>query len=372
MKFTGTAGEYFRIWIVNAALTIVTLGIYSAWAKVRTRRYFYANTILDGQSFDYTAKPGTILKGHAIVGVALIVINVLSKVTPIIGALVSAAAWCTVPFLLYKAHRFKAKNSVYRNIRFRFLGDVTEAYKAYAYIPLFIMLGLFLTLPTLLAGPEVAEPGAFTAGAGFIGGIGGLVLACLFPYFMFLQRQYFHANIAYGKTSSVFRGESGRFYGIYIRAFFMTLALPFIGGILFAIFGAAMFSGGGEQVSPVVFMIGAVFYGVFLLLFTLVQQYIYASTFNYSWDNTKLGPISFDVDLSAKSLAWIRFTNVMAIVLSLGFMTPWAKIRRAHYVLGQTTAILPADMGAFQAAEDTKEGAVGDTAADFFDWDIGW
>jgi uncharacterized membrane protein YjgN (DUF898 family) len=133
-----------------------------------------------------------------------------------------------------------------------------------------------------------------------------------------------------------------------------------------------MFSGGGEQVTTAVFVMGAVFYGAFLLLFTLVQQYIYASTFNYSWDNTKLGPISFDVDLSAKSLAWIRFTNVIAIVFSLGFMTPWAKIRRAKYVLGQTTAILPADMGAFQAAEDTKEGAVGDTAADFFDWDIGW
>lgn len=36
-SFTGSAGEYFRIWIVNIALSIVTLGIYSAWAKVRTK-----------------------------------------------------------------------------------------------------------------------------------------------------------------------------------------------------------------------------------------------------------------------------------------------------------------------------------------------
>lgn len=36
--FHGSAGEYFRIWIVNVLLSIVTLGIYSAWAKVRTRR----------------------------------------------------------------------------------------------------------------------------------------------------------------------------------------------------------------------------------------------------------------------------------------------------------------------------------------------
>ena len=31
-RFTGKTGEYFRIWIVNLALTILTLGIYSAWA----------------------------------------------------------------------------------------------------------------------------------------------------------------------------------------------------------------------------------------------------------------------------------------------------------------------------------------------------
>ena len=47
-QFTGKTGEYFGIWIVNLFLTIVTLGIYSAWAKVRKKRYFYANTIIDG------------------------------------------------------------------------------------------------------------------------------------------------------------------------------------------------------------------------------------------------------------------------------------------------------------------------------------
>ena len=35
VRFVGTGSEYFRIWIVNLLLTIVTLGIYSAWAKVR-------------------------------------------------------------------------------------------------------------------------------------------------------------------------------------------------------------------------------------------------------------------------------------------------------------------------------------------------
>lgn len=46
-SFTGTGSEYFRIWIVNLLLSIVTLGIYSAWAKVRRMKYFYRNTRLN-------------------------------------------------------------------------------------------------------------------------------------------------------------------------------------------------------------------------------------------------------------------------------------------------------------------------------------
>ncbi len=67
MAFRGTAREYFGIWLTNIVLTILTLGIYSAWADVRTRRYFYGNTILDGETLDYTAKPISLLKGRAIV-----------------------------------------------------------------------------------------------------------------------------------------------------------------------------------------------------------------------------------------------------------------------------------------------------------------
>src|SRR5689334_7776283 len=65
-QFTGDAREYFRIWIVNLALSVVTLGIYSAWAKVRTNRYFYANTWVAGAPFQYLAQPLPILKGRLI------------------------------------------------------------------------------------------------------------------------------------------------------------------------------------------------------------------------------------------------------------------------------------------------------------------
>jgi uncharacterized membrane protein YjgN (DUF898 family) len=72
-EFTGTGREYFGIWIVNILLTIVTLGIYSAWAKVRSNRYFSGNTRVVGQSFTYLADPVRILKGRLVAVVALVV-----------------------------------------------------------------------------------------------------------------------------------------------------------------------------------------------------------------------------------------------------------------------------------------------------------
>ena len=38
LTFDGPAAEYFRIWIVNLLLTLLSLGVYSAWAKVRKAR----------------------------------------------------------------------------------------------------------------------------------------------------------------------------------------------------------------------------------------------------------------------------------------------------------------------------------------------
>jgi len=66
-SFSGKGGEYFKIWIVNILLSIVTLGIYSAWAKVRRKRYFYGCTTLAGSSFEYHANPVKILIGRVIV-----------------------------------------------------------------------------------------------------------------------------------------------------------------------------------------------------------------------------------------------------------------------------------------------------------------
>lgn len=367
LSFTGSGGEYFRIWIVNVALTVLTLGIYGAWAKVRTRRYFYANTVLDSQPFDYLARPGAILKGYLIVGSALVVMNILNKLVPSFGTLFSALAVSLIPYLLFRAHRFKARYIAYRNVRFRFTGDIREAYAAYAIFPLAGAGSLLFMLPEFL--------GAYGMIAVIVAIIFGVGLATGYPYMKFLQRRYFHAHMAFGRTDSSFSGESGPFYGIYLKTFGLFIAVPFIVGLLVAVFAGTVKSLGENGASlKIAGLAGTVLLTYVLMAFLaiFVQQYIFARTFNYSWEHSRLGQVTFIARLRARDLAWIRFTNLIAIFLSLGLLIPWAKVRRTRYILSKMTVLQRGDMDAFEADAAQEEGSVGDTAADFFDWDIGW
>ena len=94
-EFHGNGGEYFRIWIVNLLLTLVTLGIYGAWAKVRRLRYFYGSTELAGSAFEYHGEPRKILKGRLIAAGLLAIYSLANQFNPIVGGALamSSCSW---------------------------------------------------------------------------------------------------------------------------------------------------------------------------------------------------------------------------------------------------------------------------------------
>ena len=119
-EFRGKGSEYFRIWIVNLILSIITLGIYSAWAKVRRKQYFYASTRLQGTGFEYLADPIKILKGRIIIAIIAISYSVISNLMPIAGTVLSLLFLLILPWIVVRSISFNNRNSAYRNIRFGF------------------------------------------------------------------------------------------------------------------------------------------------------------------------------------------------------------------------------------------------------------
>ena len=126
LRFTGKASEYFRIWIVNICLSVVTLGIYSAWAKVRRKRYFYGNTLLEDAAFEYLADPKAILKGRIVVVAAFAVYSLAGQINPLAGLAMALVVLGALPWLIVRASRFNAVNSAHRNVRFDFRAGYGE------------------------------------------------------------------------------------------------------------------------------------------------------------------------------------------------------------------------------------------------------
>ena len=121
-EFSARGSEYFRIWIVNVLLTVLTLGIYSAWATVRTQRYLYGHTRLAGDSFEFHAQPLTILRGRLLAIGAFIVYLLVSSFLPLISVLLVLAILVLVPWIITRALRFRAVMSSWRGMRFDFDG----------------------------------------------------------------------------------------------------------------------------------------------------------------------------------------------------------------------------------------------------------
>ena len=145
--FNGKASEYFGIWIVNLLLTLVTFGIYSAWAKVRRKKYFYNNTLIDNVGFDYHAKPMAILKGRVIAFIFFLGYAFGGQFNAFIPIACILIFFIALPWLVVRSSMFNARNTSHRGLRFDFVGKVGEAFRVFFLLPIITMLTLGLFAP---------------------------------------------------------------------------------------------------------------------------------------------------------------------------------------------------------------------------------
>lgn len=314
-QFTGSGKEYFGIWIVNILLTIVTLGIYSAWATVRNNQYFYGNTRLDDASFQYLAKPITILKGRLIALAVFTVYVVLSNLYVEAGLVFALALIPAVPWIMVKSLRFKAVNSAYRNIRFDFQGRYGEAFMVAFIWPLLNLLTLLL----------------------------------LTPIVMKRTHEFLANGSRYGTSEFSLEASAGDYYRFFGKALLIALA-----------FGIAAFLALRSGMTVVGMVVG---FAGYLALF----GYFMAGIANLFFSSVQLKDHGFDSDLEPVQMVWIYFSNSFLVVITLGLYIPWAKCRLAHYRASRTSMLIAGDLDQFVAAEENRTSALGQELGDAFD-----
>jgi uncharacterized membrane protein YjgN (DUF898 family) len=330
-SFTGSGSEYFRIWIVNLLLTIVTLGIYSAWAKVRRAKYFYQNTLVDGSSFDYHGNPVAILKGR-LIAVGLFVAYQFMVESGNGWLLLAALAFMALalPWMLWKSLQFRARNSSWRGVRFGFGGNTLEAYRTFLMWPL----------------------------------LGAITLYLLWPLSHHQIKAWQHSRARFGRTSFSMQACVGGFYGAYLMALGL-LVLAIIGMMVAGI--AVGFSGSKEAVAQTLLVAVGVLYLVGLALAPLVM----AKLHNTVWSRTALGPHRFSSQIPLGRAAFVGVSNLLGIVLTLGLFMPWAAVRWAQLRASHTQLRAAGSLETFAAGELEQSKAVGEGVADFADLDMG-
>ena len=340
VTFTGNGREYFGIWIVNVLLSIVTLGIYSAWAKVRRMQYFARNTQIDGASFDYHGDPKAILKGRLIAFALFAIYQFAGIAHPFLGVGVAIVLAGVMPALLLRSLRFRLYNLSYRGLRFHFSGSMKEAYLVLLAWPLAIVFSVGLLLP------------------------------------MFQQRlkRFQHRNSAFGQTPFSFNASVKSFYWVYLQALGLALvALVLIGGIAFAVaFSSSLLGGGSEllQKQHVVLFASLLPITFIVLIWIVLQPFMAARMQNLIWRHTALSDHRFDSRVSAGTLFGIHLSNLFFMIITLGFYRPFAVARLYRYQAEAITLLASGTLDEFIAANSQGPGATGDEMAEMFDIDI--
>lgn len=340
-SFYGAGREYFRIWIVNISLTILTLGIYSAWAKVRNLNYFYANTEVAESRFHYHASPVAILKGRLLVFVFFVLYMLITNYYPMTGILFSFLFLFLMPTLIVRSLRFTARNSSYRGVRFDFNGSIWGAIKYFIFYPMLV---------------------PFTLGL-------------IFPYMLHQQQKYVVENATYGKEKFIFNNNVKAFYGICLKVSLFVLAFMFLMLSVLGEVGEMGMDVDPETGEPKVNWALGLMLAVMMAFMTVIQGFFQALLMNARYKQSQLGQTGegesgFESSLSAIKLSWIYLSNLILIMASFGLAIPWTKMRLMHYRVASLTFKQGAGFNGIVAAQLDEQSALGEEAGDAMDLDF--
>jgi uncharacterized membrane protein YjgN (DUF898 family) len=319
--FRGDGTEYFKIWIVNILLTIVTLGIYSAWAKVRNNRYFYSNLFLDGSNFRYLADPMAIFKGRVIAIIALIIYTVVFSVFPPLGIALGIALFFAIPYFVNKSLAFNHRMSAYKNIQFRFSASYGESFMVQYIWPL----------------------------------LGILTLGLLMPLALQKMHEYLVKNSSYGTSAFDYTATTKDYFIIFLTVVGIGLmaGLP-AWGI------AAMSPDLGVFVAPV----------LFTLMYVGIIVFTMTSLINLFYSNVVLQEHGFEAKVTMPELALVLLANAFFTVITLGLYMPAAKVRMVRYISSRIVMDAQGSLDDFSAAEKENVSALGEEFGEVFDFGL--
>ena len=378
LKFTGTGSEYFKIWIVNVLLTIITLGLYFPWAKVRNRRYFYANSTLSDRNFEYHATGKQLFIGFLIGVVFFIVYTFLGQTNPALAGAFMLIFMVSLPWLIWRSLMFNMKMTSFSNVHFSFQGKLGRAYGIFFGYPIvfFLAIGIIGVIASIILPAFQGVNSAIVGIGAFIVAVGSMFVYLYF--FAFIKKkytEYFISNSYYGQGKFETELTTKKFMMILLK----TIGLALIPFILLSIFLGSLrvanfpldVNNSNAFVSGTELMLVGIYF-VMLFVIMIIMSYMTTRERTYIYENTLLdNKITFESTLRARDLAWVMVSNIILVMFTLGFAFPWAKVRVARLMLENTWVDTEIGFDNYISQKQAEVSALGDQIGDAFDIDVG-
>jgi uncharacterized membrane protein YjgN (DUF898 family) len=382
LEFTGRGDEFFRVWIVNVLLNIVTLGFYTPFARRRTAQYFYGHTLVAGSPLEFTAQQRRMVLGFLLV----VLVYALYKVAVDTGqntatALILLTLAVLAPWFWGSAMRFRLGATRWRGVRLQFTAPWREVYAAswpgFAIALLWIGIGFALRalapdLPPRPAGTR-GGPGLslVTFPMGVLVAIGLMLsLLCLIR----LEFNYKSLLVLRARVGT----QAGRWkpvYADFVKIWLATAAVFLLFVVLAGVFLVAFLGGSAAVIQnttqggagAIVFIV-ALFFGTLILFFLAsapARAYREARLFRLVWSNVGVSHIArFKCRLNTRRYMLLRIKNIVLSLLTFGLYRPFARI--SEYRMKTESVTLHVKGGVDQLAGElvAQQGGLGDAVAD--------
>ncbi|MBA34352.1 MAG: hypothetical protein CMI14_02830 [Oleispira sp.] len=328
IKFTGKSGEYFKLWFVNMFLSIVTLGIYSAWAKVRDAQYLYGHTQVDGQSFRFLATPMQILKGRIVAVIVFALYMILSQINPIIGLIMALGFIVAMPWLIIQGLKFTMRMTAYRNVRFSFEGTYGGVIVHFLLLPIIGLVTFYLAMPWVLQ----------------------------------QIHKYINSNITYGGKHFEQNSSASQYY----IAALITVGIALIGAAL--VIGAFGMPMAPTEENPASLFLPMV---LFIIIMNIAAAVFQSFIYNHLMETLSIDDVvSFKADMKPIAFAVLMLTNILLLIVTLGLAIPVVKIRTARYIASVTQVTIKPGIDKLVNTIEGSDSAFGEEAAGLFDTDM--
>ena len=431
VTFTGVGAEYFRVWVVNVLLSIVTLSLYTPWARRRTAQYFYGHTFLAHSPLEFVAEIRRMVFGFLVYFSLYAAYELASYTEQKMATTLLAGGFAVLtPFVWGSAMRFRYRATRWRGIRLAFVASWKEVYLASW--PVFVIaamwVGLYFAIqawappgtpppePATCPRPPLDKASAlaqwlmqsaspatlyrlWSAESATPLWLGvalallpaplwaaiGLVLLLTLLCVIRLDFNYTRLRIARVRLG----GHLGRWklpYVAFVKVWLVAVAifLLSLAAQIAIIVGVSLILHDSPWVDEYLNE-GAQGFGWFalsilIMLATLVSVVLAslparawreARLFHLVWNHVGLGQIARTrSSLRTGPYIWLRFKNVVLAFLTLGFYRPFALTSEYAAKAESVTLYVKGDLDQLRGELVPEQGGIGDAAADAFGLDL--